>query len=197
MVPITFETSEECRVASGRWRDPYTGLSQDDPHAVDIDHLVPLEDAHNSGGWAWSSAKKREYANWLEDSDHLIAVTDGANRSKGERGPEDWQPPDEGHWCQYAVAWAEVKERWGLTMTQAEAEAVVEMLDTCEDPVSVVTETIVSRTHSGDRRTKNGVQVLRGGRSGRRDQVQGSGGRGLPKEMVPSARDGDEVICEQ
>ena len=49
VAPVTFETPEECRVANGEWQDPYTGVLVDDPHAVDIDHLVPLENAHNSG----------------------------------------------------------------------------------------------------------------------------------------------------
>ena len=73
----------------------------------------------------------------LGDPDHLIAVTKGANRSKGAKGPEEWRPPDEGYWCQYATDWAEVKMEWGLTMTQRETEAVIVMLDSCEEPVDV------------------------------------------------------------
>ena len=63
--------------------------------------------------------------------DHLIAVTAGANRSKGDKGPENWKPPDETYWCQYAIDWTEIKERWDLTMTEPETQAVVEMLHTC------------------------------------------------------------------
>ena len=95
VAPVTFETPAECRATSGQWRDPYTGRREGVPNAVDIDHLVPLQNAHNSGGWAWPSEKKDEYANYLGDPNHLIAVTTGANRSKGERGPEDWRPRDE------------------------------------------------------------------------------------------------------
>ena len=71
---------------------------------------------------------------------YLIAVTKRANRSKGAKGPEEWRPPDEGYWCQCATDWTEVKVEWGLTMTQTETEAVIDMLDTCEEPVEVEAE---------------------------------------------------------
>ena len=48
--------------------------------------MVPLKNAHNSGGWAWSLEKREEYANFLGDDDHLIAMASRANRSKGGPG---------------------------------------------------------------------------------------------------------------
>lgn len=51
---ITFEEREdgrECRVASGLWVDPYGGDTIRDPGDLDIDHMVPLQNAHCSGGW--------------------------------------------------------------------------------------------------------------------------------------------------
>ena len=50
------------------------------------------------------------------------------NRGKGARGPEEWAPPDNDLWCQYALDWAEIKELWGLTMTPVESEIVMDML---------------------------------------------------------------------
>ena len=202
VVPVTFETPDECRVASGEWRDPYTGIHEDDPRVLDVDHLVPLENAHDSGGWGWLSAKRREYANWLDDPDHLTAVTMDANRTKGEKGPEEWRPPDEGYWCRYAVDWTEIKERWGLTMTEPEAEAIVKMLGTCENPVKVSTETgetVPVPTPvpyegpvygSCEEAAEAGEERVLGSRGG---------GEGFPEETVPSARDGDRdgVVCER
>ena len=46
----------------------------------------------------------------------------------------------ETYWRQYATDCAETKARWDLTMTEPEAEAVVEMLGMCETPEGVVTE---------------------------------------------------------
>ena len=109
------------------------------PRDLDVDHLVPLKNAHLSEGWRWDLSRRTEYANYRQYPDHLIAVASRANRSKGARGPEDRKPFDETYW-QYATDWAEIKAKWGLTMTQPEADAVLEMLDTCEDPVEVEAE---------------------------------------------------------
>ena len=83
---VTFETDRGCRVATGRWYGAFTGVYTGDPGDLDIDHLVPLKNAHLSGGWSWDAEMREEYANDLSDPDHLIAVTAGANRSKGAKG---------------------------------------------------------------------------------------------------------------
>jgi len=54
-----------------------------------------------------------------------------ANRSKGDKGPDQWRPPRQEFWCQYAQAWAAVKHVWELQSTQAERQALREMLATC------------------------------------------------------------------
>ena len=129
--PVIFTDAGQCRVASGQWVGPFTGTPVTDPGDLDIDHLVPLANAHKTGGHAWDAARKREYANYLQDPAHLVAVTARANRSKGAKGPEDWRPSDEGHWCQYAKDWVGVNVEWELTVTPAEVEALGEMLVTC------------------------------------------------------------------
>ena len=65
LVSVTFETDWQCRVESGRWYGAFTGTYFEDPGDVDVDHMVPLKNAHNSGGWDWSPAMKEEYANNL------------------------------------------------------------------------------------------------------------------------------------
>ena len=103
LVPVTYKTDRECRVETGWWYGAFTGTHIEDPGNLDIDHLVPLKNAHNSGGWPWTAHRREEYANYLGDDDHLIAVLDRANQSKGARGPEEWRPPDETYWCQFAT----------------------------------------------------------------------------------------------
>ena len=87
---MTFETDRKCRVEAGRWYGAFTGGYTGDPGGLDIDHLVTLKNAHLSGGWRWDAEMREEYANYLGEENHVIAVTAGANRSKGAKGPEEW-----------------------------------------------------------------------------------------------------------
>ena len=204
---VTFETDEKCRVETGRWYGVFDGHDLGNVGYLDIDHMVPLKNAHLSGAWAWSPEKKEQYANYLEEPDHLIAVASRANRSKGARGPEEWKPRDEGYWCQYATDWAEIKERWSLTMTDPEAEAVVAMLGTCENPPLVEVWTALGRS-TGEHKPEPTVEPessvygsCEDAEAAEEQRVQGSqgGGWGFPEATVPSARDGDGdgVVCEK
>jgi hypothetical protein len=82
---VFFADPGECRVGGGVWRDPYTGKFLSNPSAIDIDHMVPLKNAHESGGWAWDASRRQEYAKDLRYRWHLLAVSGWANRSKGDR----------------------------------------------------------------------------------------------------------------
>ena len=211
LVEVTFETDRKCRVETGQWFGAFTAVYVDDPGDLDIDHMVPLKNAHLSGAWGWNPAMKEEYANYLEDPDHLIAVSSRANRSKGAKGPEEWMPSNQDYWCEYATDWAEIKERWELTMTKIESEIVMVMLGACEHPPEVDVEALdymVVRT--GEHKSEPTVEPessvygsCEEAESSGEQRVQGNqgGGRGFPKEMVPSARDGDGdgdgVICER
>jgi len=123
-LPVTFRDARGCVVATGRWVDPYSGTVLTDASDVDIDHLVPLENAHNSGGWAWPRSQKQAYANHLGDSEHLLAVYDHVNQSKGSKGPEEWLPPNAAFRCEYAHAWSRIKAAWGLRSTSVEQRAL-------------------------------------------------------------------------
>ena len=137
-VPVEFRDADRCKVAAGRWIGPYTGTAVENPSDLDIDHVVPLYNAHKSGAWRWTAERKRRYANYLEYPGHLIAATASANRQKGAKGPEEWRPPDESYWCQYALDWASIKARWDLTATESEAAALREMSATCDGETSII-----------------------------------------------------------
>ena len=129
-VPVTLDAAG-CNVVAGLWRDPYTGLLWSDPADLDIDHVVALKNAHDSGGWAWDEAMKEAFANDLGFADHLIAVEDGVNQAKGALGPELWEPPSSSFTCTYATDWATIKTTWSLTVTPAEYDALARMLAVC------------------------------------------------------------------
>ncbi len=212
-VPVTFKDDDRCRVASGEWIGPYTGQRFSAPEMLDIDHMVPLANAHRSGGWTWNKARKREYANDLTYGNHLIAVQSSANRSKGSKGPDNWKPSDTGYWCQYATDWIKVKNAWQLTVTDTEATALAEMLETCTPQKTL---TAIRSQRPGDELlgTPRATAVpeptiesavaydsCEAAEAAGELRVAGSQGtgQGFPQDMVPSARDGDGdgVVCER
>ena len=129
--PVKFKSDRGCQVLEGRWIDSYTGKTIHKSGDRDIDHMIPLKNAHDSGGWAWSDARKKSFANDLEDADHLIAVSSSANRQNGAKGPDQWKPSNRGYLCEYARDWIRIKANWELTVTGDEWEALQEMLETC------------------------------------------------------------------
>ena len=135
--------ADGCRVLSGLWIDAYDGTTYTEADQVTIDHFVPLAAAHRAGGWEWDIEQKRAFSSDIEFPASHAAVGSAVNQSKADRGPEEWRPPRETAWCWYAVDWVAVKSRWDLAFTEAEVDAVIEMLDTCEELVdSAVAPTI-------------------------------------------------------
>ena len=128
---VTYTNDTYCLVSTGKWFGSYTGQYYYNASELDIDHFIPLKNAHQSGGYNWSSAKKEEFANYRLDPDNLIAVSLSANSSKGAKGPDEWKPTNTEYWCEYAYDWIRIKDYWNLTATQAEWDALVSMIETC------------------------------------------------------------------
>ncbi|WP_372478804.1 HNH endonuclease family protein [Streptomyces griseocarneus] len=124
-------TDSECRAVSGTWTSAYDGKVLNAASQVDIDHMVPLANAWRSGADGWDTDKRKGFANDLTNS-QLIAVSASSNRSKGDQGPDQWQPPLASYWCTYARAWTHVKHLYRLHVTQPEQTTLVNMLDTCD-----------------------------------------------------------------
>ena len=125
---VGFKSSKGCRVVSGSWNDPYSGRTITDATKLDIDHMVPLKEAHESGGHAWDVYRKRDYANDLSDPNTLIAVDRGLNCQKSAGDLAEWLPPNKAYQAEYAQAWVAVKLKWGLTADAKEIEVLRTLL---------------------------------------------------------------------
>ncbi len=113
-------SSSRCTVASGRWYSHYDGLTRTNPSDVDIDHVVALKEAWESGARSWTATNRTRFANDLAYGRSLVAVTDNVNASKGDRDPAQWLPPRSSVHCRYATTWVLIKYRWRLSIDSTE-----------------------------------------------------------------------------
>ena len=127
-----------CKVIEGDWLSPYDNVMHTNPSDLDIDHMVPLKEAWDSGAWNWTAAQRQTFANDLSDPRALIAVTAGQNRSKSDRDPSNWIPPQKSYVCTYLSEWVAIKAKWKLSMDQSEFGRIKNLLT-----ASCVTATIV------------------------------------------------------
>lgn len=115
-------------VATGKWKSPYDGAIWTNAGDVDIDHLVALKEAWESGASTWTSTDRMRYANDLDFSATLVAVTENVNQSKSDRDPAEWLPPLASSRCDYATKWVHVKYRWRLSVSKAEQTTLATIL---------------------------------------------------------------------
>ncbi|CAB4898489.1 unannotated protein [freshwater metagenome] len=118
-----------CKVIAGDWVSPYDGARWSSPSDIDIDHVVALKEAWDSGAWAWSKATRKAYANDTSDKRTLLAVTDNVNQRKSDKDPSQWVPPLKSYVCTYLGNWISVKARWNLSMDISERGRIKNLLD--------------------------------------------------------------------
>jgi hypothetical protein len=131
-----------CKLTGGRWHSYYDNADWTLASDLDIDHLVPLAEAWDSGARNWTTAQRQAYANDLGDSRDLVAVTDNVNQAKGDRDPAEWMPPLAGATCRYVTEWLVVKIRWRLTVDSAEKSALTGFAAGCTNVTITVTQAI-------------------------------------------------------
>ncbi|MGW1807200.1 HNH endonuclease family protein [Streptomyces sp. NPDC002078] len=135
---IAPDQGPKCALTGGEWYSPYDDRYIQGPRGLDIDHLVPLAEAWDSGASAWTAKEREEYANDLGDDRALIAVSAASNRSKADQDPTTWLPSAGGYRCQYVTDWIADKTRWGLSVDAAEQAALSDVLSRCPDvPITV------------------------------------------------------------
>lgn len=123
-----------CKVSTGVLHDPYTGVDVDfvrgpgTSSLIQIDHVVPLANAWQTGAQQWTARQRQAFAN---DPLELLATRGSANEAKGDGDAATWLPPRKEFRCQYAARMVAIKLRWHLWVTSPEREALVRLLQPC------------------------------------------------------------------
>lgn len=135
-IPETQVLDEEdaCVLIFGESEDPYSGdhvvHDRDDVEfnrtPFDIDHVVSLSDAYHSGGHAWEGEQKREFS---QDQENLVASLASINRQKSDSNLNEWLPPSQDRYYEYVSTVVYVKDKYDLSMTQAEYDVAESILN--------------------------------------------------------------------
>ena len=129
-----------CALTGGKWFSIYDNVEITDAGKLDVDHMVPLAEAWDSGASAWTDLKRQQYANDMTDPRHLIAVTGPSNRSKSDQDPAEWMPTNKSYGCEYIANWVSIKARWGLSIDAKEKAALIANLKGCKTTKVVVSQ---------------------------------------------------------
>ena len=118
-IDIVYDPNRTCWIIAGRWYSHYDDVWVDAASSLDIDHLVPLAEAWDSGASGWGADLREAFAN---DEAALIAVTARSNRRKSASDPAEWMPSNRDFTCPYVAGWVGTKARWGLSVDRREAD---------------------------------------------------------------------------
>lgn len=126
--------SGRCTITRGVLGDPYTGRSityvRGGVSEVDIDHVVALSNAWQTGSFTFPFAKRVALAN---DPLNLLAVDASANRQKSDGDAATWLPANKSFRCTYVARQIAVKKKYQLWVTAPEAAAMRQILAQCPD----------------------------------------------------------------
>jgi len=132
LTSITYKVgTRECKVIAGQLLDPFTGKVINfsaTKVVIDIDHVVALSNAWQTGAAYFDKNKRTQIAN---DPLNLLAVDSKLNRQKGDGDAATWLPPYKAFRCEYVARQVAVKAKYGLWVTQPEKVAIDKILSTC------------------------------------------------------------------
>lgn len=130
------DVGSDCSLSGGRWYSYYDGVSQTSTSDIDIDHVVPLAEAWDSGAGDWTADRREAYANDLDDYRTLVGVTDSVNQSKSDQDLAEWLPDQQQ--CRYLEEYVAVKIRWALAVDSSEKTAMDDLAATCSNSTIAV-----------------------------------------------------------
>jgi hypothetical protein len=126
--------TRDCVVESGKLIDPYSGITINfikgvkSSMEVQIDHVVALSNAWQTGAFKLTIEKRTQFAN---DPDNLLAVQGRLNSQKGDGDAATWLPPLKSYRCTYVTKQIAVKAKYGLWVTAPEKAAMKSILAKC------------------------------------------------------------------
>ena len=187
----------------GRIYGPYTGRVFASMKQTDIEHIVAVSEAHDSGLCAAGSDLRRRFAS---DLLNLTLATPGVNRCGGggkcAHDGAGWLPPM--NRCWFAARVVAVKGKYGLSVDRREAAALERVLSGCQS-----TEMIVAEANAGASETpphtasaSDALSLYDNNGNGRitcaeaRTHGIAPVPRGHPAYPFMFDRDGDGVVCE-
>lgn len=110
-----------CKVISGVWEDYYYDETLTEAKLIDIDHIVPLKNAHESGAFKWNAKEREAFAN---DPENLVITNKRYNRQKGAKGIDSWLPVNKDYACKYLKDWIKIKTKYKLLLSLAEMNSI-------------------------------------------------------------------------
>ncbi|MCM2390915.1 HNH endonuclease family protein [Streptomyces albipurpureus] len=122
-----------CALTGGSWWSYYDDTTVTSASGLDIDHMVPLAEAWDSGASGWTAARREAYANDQGAQASLVAVTARSNRSKSDQDPAEWLPPSADALCRYVSEWTATKLRWNLAIDESEQDRLYFVASGCTD----------------------------------------------------------------
>ncbi|SEE94873.1 Excalibur calcium-binding domain-containing protein [Arthrobacter alpinus] len=128
--------TRNCVILTGILADPYTAETisfvrgSTTSSAVQIDHVVALNDAWQKGAQQLSVEQRTALAN---DPLNLLAVDGPTNQQKGAGDAATWLPPNKAYRCDYVARQISVKATYSLWVTAAEHDSMAKVLDSCND----------------------------------------------------------------
>lgn len=142
LTKVKDESASNCTVLSGTLHDPYTGKAEQFKRGagtsslVQIDHVVALSDAWQTGAQQLSATQREQLYN---DPLELLAVDGPANDAKGSSDAAAWLPLWQPYDCRYVARQIAVKIRYHLWLSSPEHAAMQHVLNGCPAQVLPVT----------------------------------------------------------
>jgi len=135
MTSIVYKArTRNCVVLSGTLIDRYSGESINfvrgnvSSMEVQIDHVVALSNAWQTGGFQFSVVQRTALAN---DPLNLFAVKGKLNSQKGDGDAATWVPPLKSFRCAYVAQQIAVKAKYSLWVVAPEKAAMSAILSQC------------------------------------------------------------------